>query len=79
MITLRLSSKAAADRVFEILDTSKEVDIESGYELKTPVKGAVSFDNVSFFPLQSESLQMKIRYLDAFSSILNTTLNFPSD
>ena len=33
----------------------------------------------SFFPLQSESLQMKIRYLDAFSSILNTTLNFPSD
>ncbi len=45
---MALSSKAAADRVFEILDAPEEVGMKDGASLKAPVKGAVSFTNVSF-------------------------------
>lgn len=45
---MALSSRAAADRVFEILDSEDEPDAASGNPLPRPVKGAVQFDQVSF-------------------------------
>lgn len=45
---MTLSSRAAADRVFEILDSEDEPDAASGEPLPRPVKGAVSFEKVSF-------------------------------
>jgi len=45
---MALSSRAAADRVFEILDSEDEANAEGGDPLPRPVKGAVSFENVTF-------------------------------
>ncbi|MFT6178579.1 MAG: ABC-type multidrug transport system fused ATPase/permease subunit [Akkermansiaceae bacterium] len=45
---MALSSRAAADRVFEILDSEDEPDAASGNPLPRPVRGAVQFDQVSF-------------------------------
>ena len=45
---MALSSKAAAERVFEILDTPDEVHADDGTLLPTPVRGEVSFNNMSF-------------------------------
>jgi len=45
---MALSSRAAADRVFEILDSEDEPDAASGLPLTTPIKGHVNFDQVSF-------------------------------
>jgi ATP-binding cassette subfamily B protein len=45
---MALSSRAAADRVFEILDSEDEPDASDGDRLPRPVQGAVQFDNVSF-------------------------------
>ncbi|YCM43792.1 ABC transporter ATP-binding protein [Verrucomicrobiaceae bacterium 227] len=45
---MALSSRAAADRVFEILDSEEEPDAVSGDPLPRPVKGSVVFDKVSF-------------------------------
>lgn len=45
---MALSSRAAADRVFEILDSEDEPDASEGTPLPRPVRGAVQFDKVSF-------------------------------
>ncbi len=45
---MALSSRAAADRVFEILDSEDEPDSESGAPLAQPMSGHVKFENVSF-------------------------------
>lgn len=45
---MALSSRAAADRVFEILDSEDEPDAAGGAPLPRPVKGAVQFNEVSF-------------------------------
>ncbi|MGC6465406.1 MAG: ABC transporter ATP-binding protein [Akkermansiaceae bacterium] len=45
---MALSSRAAADRVFEILDSEDEPDAVSGSPLPTPLKGSVTFDKVDF-------------------------------
>ena len=45
---MALSSKAAAERVFEILDTPDEIHSNDGHELPAPVHGEVCFSNVSF-------------------------------
>jgi len=45
---MALSSRAAADRVFEILDSEDEPDASSGKPLPRPVQGAVQFKDVSF-------------------------------
>ena len=45
---MALSSRAAADRVFEILDSEDESHAASGELLPFPVKGEVIFDDVSF-------------------------------
>jgi len=45
---MALSSRAAADRVFDILDSEDEPDAASGDALPLPVKGDVQFDRVSF-------------------------------
>ena len=45
---MALSSRAAADRVFEILDSEDESHAASGELLPCPVKGEVIFDDVSF-------------------------------
>lgn len=45
---MALSSRAAADRVFEILDAGEESGVEEGMNLPSPVQGAVQFDKVSF-------------------------------
>ena len=45
---MALSSRAAADRVFEILDSEEEPDAASGAILPRPVKGAVEFREVNF-------------------------------
>lgn len=45
---MALSSRAAADRVFEILDSENEPDAVSGNPLPRPVEGSVVFDKVSF-------------------------------
>lgn len=43
-----LSGRAAADRVFEILDSENEANATSGNELPTRLEGTVRFENVSF-------------------------------
>jgi ABC-type multidrug transport system fused ATPase/permease subunit len=43
-----LSGRAAADRVFEILDTDDEIHAKSGERLPDLVRGHVRFENVSF-------------------------------
>lgn len=45
---MALSSKAAADRVFEILDTDDEIHANEGELLPEPVRGEVCFYDVSF-------------------------------
>lgn len=45
---MALSSKAAAERVFEILDTEEELHADEGDTLPQPVRGEVIFNNVSF-------------------------------
>lgn len=45
---MALSSKAAAERVFEILDTPDEIHADEGEDLATPIKGEVKFSNMSF-------------------------------
>ena len=45
---MALSSKAAAERVFEILDTDDEIHADDGEILPQPVRGEVCFDQVSF-------------------------------
>jgi len=45
---MALSSKAAAERVFEILDTPDEIHANEGVELAQPVRGEVKFTNMSF-------------------------------
>ena len=45
---MALSSKAAAERIFEILDTPDEIHANEGEELSTPIKGEVSFKEMSF-------------------------------
>lgn len=43
-----LSGRAAADRVFEIMDTDDEVNANHGAELPADLRGHVRFENVSF-------------------------------
>lgn len=43
-----LSGRAAADRVFEIMDTDDEVNANHGEELPADLRGHVRFENVSF-------------------------------
>ncbi|MEN8775050.1 MAG: ABC transporter ATP-binding protein [Akkermansiaceae bacterium] len=45
---MTLSSRAAADRVFEILDAEDEPDAADGSPLPRPVQGSVEFNDVSF-------------------------------
>ncbi len=45
---MALSSRAAADRVFEILDTPDELNATDGKTLPLPVRGEVQMKNVSF-------------------------------
>ncbi len=45
---MALSSRAAADRVFEILDTPDELNAADGKTLALPVRGEVKMDRVSF-------------------------------
>jgi ABC-type multidrug transport system fused ATPase/permease subunit len=43
-----LSGRAAADRVFEIMDSEDEINATSGKELPPTIQGHVRFENVSF-------------------------------
>ena len=43
-----LSGRAAADRVFEIMDSEDEINATSGKELPASIQGHVCFENVSF-------------------------------
>ncbi len=43
-----LSGRAAADRVFEVLDAEEETNATSGEEISGTVSGSVEFNNVSF-------------------------------
>ena len=45
---MALSSKAAAERVFDILDTDDETHMQGGVSLPSPVNGKVTLNNVSF-------------------------------
>lgn len=45
---MALSSKAAAERVFDILDSDDEIHMDTGAELPRPLVGRVVMDNVSF-------------------------------
>ncbi len=45
---MALSSREAADRVFEILDSEDEPDATGGAPLASPVQGHVKFDQISF-------------------------------
>lgn len=42
------AGRAAAERVFEIVDAEEEPDVDEGLALKQPVKGKVEFENVKF-------------------------------
>ncbi|MEM8953534.1 MAG: ABC transporter ATP-binding protein [Verrucomicrobiota bacterium] len=42
------AGRAAAERVFDFLDTPEEVNAHSGNHLPTPIKGHIQFRNVSF-------------------------------
>jgi len=52
-----LSGRAAADRVFEIMDTEDEIHAKSGVELPADVKGHVRFENVGFAYQDQSTLQ----------------------
>jgi len=43
-----LSGRAAADRVFEIMDSEEEINATSGKELPATIQGHVRFEDVSF-------------------------------
>lgn len=43
-----LAGRAAAVRVFDVLDSEEEADVTTGDSLQLPVKGKVEFRNVSF-------------------------------
>ena len=45
---MALSSKAAAERIFEILDTPDEIHANEGQMLTSPVKGEICFKDMSF-------------------------------
>lgn len=45
---MALSSKAAAERVFEILDTEDELHADEGEQLPQPLRGEVVFNHVNF-------------------------------
>jgi ABC-type multidrug transport system fused ATPase/permease subunit len=51
-----LSGRAAADRVFEIMDTDDEVNANHGAELPADLRGHVRFENVSFSYLNQPTL-----------------------
>lgn len=57
---MALSSRAAADRVFEILDSEDEPDATGGKELPRPVKGEVVFEEVSFSYEEDQSILQRI-------------------
>ena len=57
---MALSSRAAADRVFEILDSEDEPDAASGTPLPRPVRGAVEFNDVSFSYDEGQSTLDKV-------------------
>lgn len=42
------AGRAAAERVFEIVDAEEEPDVDKGLALNQPVKGKVEFENVKF-------------------------------
>ncbi|MEM7145979.1 MAG: ABC transporter ATP-binding protein [Verrucomicrobiota bacterium] len=42
------AGRAAAERVFDFLDTPEEINAHSGNQLPTPIKGHIQFKNVSF-------------------------------
>lgn len=42
------AGRAAAERVFEIVDAEEEPDVDEGIDLKTPVEGLVEFSDVKF-------------------------------
>jgi ABC-type multidrug transport system fused ATPase/permease subunit len=52
-----LSGRAAADRVFEIMDTDDEVNANHGAELPADLRGNVRFENVSFSYLNQPTLE----------------------
>jgi ABC-type multidrug transport system fused ATPase/permease subunit len=52
-----LSGRAAADRVFEIMDTDDEVNANHGAELPADLRGHVRFENVSFSYLNQPTLE----------------------
>lgn len=54
---MALSSKAAAERVFEILDTDDELHADEGKLLNQPVRGEVKFTNVNFSYEDRQTLQ----------------------
>lgn len=57
---MALSSRAAADRVFEILDSEDEPDATGGKELPRPVKGEVVFEEVSFSYEEDQPILQRI-------------------
>ncbi len=42
------AGRAAAERVFEIIDAEEELDVDEGIELKLPIEGRVVLDDVRF-------------------------------
>lgn len=57
---MALSSRAAADRVFEILDSEDEPDAADGAPLPRPVRGAVEFNEVSFAYDEDQTILDKV-------------------
>ena len=47
-LTKCFNQRAAAERVFEILDSEDEPGLAEGEKLKTPIKGKVEYINVKF-------------------------------
>jgi len=54
---MALSARASGDRVFEILDSEEENDLDNGKKLTQPIKGEVIFDQVSFSYGKQSTLQ----------------------
>ncbi|MFA5593861.1 MAG: ABC transporter ATP-binding protein [Trueperaceae bacterium] len=48
MVNMLQSGVASAERVFELLDAEEQVEDESGVSLPSPVRGRVTFEDVSF-------------------------------
>ena len=57
---MALSSRAAADRVFEILDSENEPDAVGGTPLPRPVRGDVEFREVSFSYDADQAILQKV-------------------